>query len=202
MRERVPHVQTENTRVARFVDAIDLPIPIEEAFDYLADFSRTAEWDPGVVTAKSLTKVPEGLGSRFEVTVAFLGQRMPLEYEITEFERPHRLVLTAVDGALRSVDEISFAERHGATRVTYEARIELEGVRRIADPVLDVLIQRVGRIAVRGLRERIAQREKKASKRHSEAAPRKTSKAAGKRAASRKTSSANSRRNSESQPNS
>jgi hypothetical protein len=29
--------------MARFVDAIDLPIPVEEAFDYLADFSRTAE---------------------------------------------------------------------------------------------------------------------------------------------------------------
>jgi hypothetical protein len=29
--------------VARHVDAIDLPISIEEAFDYLADFSRTAE---------------------------------------------------------------------------------------------------------------------------------------------------------------
>lgn len=37
--------------MARYVDAIDLPIPVEEAFDYLADFSRTAEWDPGVVEA-------------------------------------------------------------------------------------------------------------------------------------------------------
>jgi hypothetical protein len=41
--------------VARTVDAMDLPIPLEEAFDYLADFSRTAEWDPGVAEAKRLT---------------------------------------------------------------------------------------------------------------------------------------------------
>jgi len=31
--------------MARFVDAIDLPLPIEQAFDYLADFSHAAEWD-------------------------------------------------------------------------------------------------------------------------------------------------------------
>lgn len=32
--------------MARYVDAIDLPIPIEEAFDCLADFSRTASGIP------------------------------------------------------------------------------------------------------------------------------------------------------------
>ncbi|MBC8187471.1 MAG: SRPBCC family protein [Proteobacteria bacterium] len=141
--------------MARYVDAIDLPIPIEEAFDYLADFSRTAEWDPGVSEARRLTKGKVRLGSRFEVIVAFFGQRIPLEYEITEFDRPSRLVLRGSDSTLTSIDEITFVSRPGGTRVTYEARIELVGIRRIADPVVDGLMQRVGRLAVRGLRERL-----------------------------------------------
>ena len=53
--------------MARYVDAIDLPIPLEQAFDYLADFSRTAEWDPGVVEAERLTPGPPRRGSRFRV---------------------------------------------------------------------------------------------------------------------------------------
>jgi hypothetical protein len=73
--------------VARYVDAIDLPIPLEEAFDYLADFTTTAEWDPGVAEAKGLTPGAVRLGSRFRVSVSFLGRRIPLEYRITEFER-------------------------------------------------------------------------------------------------------------------
>jgi len=142
--------------MARYIDAIDLPIPIEEAFDYLADFSRTAEWDPGVEESNRLTKGKVRVGSRFNVVVSFLGQRIPLEYEITEFDRPSRLVLSGGDSSLSSIDEITFVARPGGTRVTYEARIDLVGIRRIAEPILDVLMQRVGRLAVRGLRERLS----------------------------------------------
>ncbi len=142
--------------MARYVDAIDLPIPIEEAFDYLADFSRTAEWDPGVEEAHRLTKGEVRVGSRFSVIVSFFGQRIPLEYEITEFDRPSRLVLSGGDSSVCSIDEMTFVSRPGGTRVTYEARIDLVGIRRLADPIVDVLMQRVGRLAVRGLRERLS----------------------------------------------
>jgi hypothetical protein len=96
------------------------------------------------------------LGSRFRVSVSFLGRRIPLEYRITEFDRPSRLVLSGGDASLRSIDEITFVSRPGGTRVTYEARLELTGIRHLADPILDVLFQRIGRLAVRGLRERVA----------------------------------------------
>ena len=152
----VSFVAKRRSELARYVDAIDLPIRIEEAFDYLADFSRTAEWDPGVEEAQCLTKGKARLGSRFNVIVSFFGHRIPLEYEITEFDRPSRLVLSGGDSSVSSTDEITFVERPGGTRVTYEARIDLVGVRRIADPLLDILMQRVGRLAVRGLRERLS----------------------------------------------
>ncbi len=142
--------------MARYIDAIDLPIPIGPAFDYLADFSRTVEWDPSVCDARRITRGAVRLGSRFGVSVSFLGRRIPLEYRITEFERPSRLVLTGGDSSLRSVDEITFVSRPGGTRVTYEARVELTGIGQLADPFLDLLFQRIGRQAVRGLRERWA----------------------------------------------
>jgi len=150
--------------VARYVDAIDLTLPLEEAFDYLADFSRTAEWDPGVAEAKRLTPGAIRLGSRFRVTVAFLGRRVPLEYRITEFERPSRLVLVGGNGSLRSIDEITFVARPGGTRICYEARLELSGLGRLADPLLDLLFQRIGRVAVRGLRERLTERVSQAAR--------------------------------------
>jgi carbon monoxide dehydrogenase subunit G len=148
--------QRRKPPVARYVDAIDLPIPIQDAFDYLADFSHTAEWDPGVADARRLTGGKVGLGSRFEVGVSFLGRRIPFVYEITAFERPSRLVLSGSEGSLRSIDEITFVSRSGGTRVTYEARLELAGIRQLADPLLDLWFQRIGRLAVRGLRERMA----------------------------------------------
>ncbi len=141
--------------MARFVDAIDLPTSPRESFDYLADFSRTAEWDPGVVEAEALTPGPARVGSRFRVVARFLGRRVPLEYEITELERPARIVLRGEGGGVVSIDEIDLTPRRGGTRVTYEARVELSGVAAVADPLLDLVFQYVGRVAARGLRERL-----------------------------------------------
>lgn len=142
--------------MARYVDAIDLPLSPDEAFGYLADFSHTAEWDPGVVEAKKLTPGELRVGTRFHVVSSFFGQRVPLEYRISVFDRPHRLVLTAGPPGLRSIDEILFSPRAQGTRVTYEARLELGGLRAIADPLLDLVFQRIGRDAAAGLRERFA----------------------------------------------
>ena len=142
--------------MARYLDVIDLPLPIEGAFDYLADFARTAEWDPGVVAAERLTPGTPRVGSRFRVVASFLGRRLPIEYEIAALERPSRLVLVGGDASLRSVDEISFAPRPGGTRVTYEARLEPAGLAALADPLLQLVFPSIGRAAVRGLRARAA----------------------------------------------
>lgn len=142
--------------MARYVDAIDLDLSPEKAFDYLADFSTTAEWDPGVVAAERLTPGPIGVGTRFRVVVSFLGRTLEFEYEITEYERPRRLVLRGTSESVIATDEIGFLARGSGTRVSYEARLELTGLLRLADPVLQVLFQHIGRLAVRGLRERTA----------------------------------------------
>lgn len=144
--------------MARYADAIDLPVSPREAFDYLADFSRTAEWDPSVVDARRLTPGEIRLGSSFEVIVSLLGRRVPLEYRITEFARPSRLVLSGGTPSLRSIDEIAFVPRSGGTRVTYEARLELPGILRLADPIVCLLLRRIGPQALRGLRERLARK--------------------------------------------
>jgi carbon monoxide dehydrogenase subunit G len=139
--------------MARYVDAIDVPVPIQEAFDYLADFSRTADWDPGVSEAERLDAGPIGRGSRFRVVISFLGQSLPIEYEIETFERPKRLVLRGGDDTFQSIDEITFVPRGRGTRITYEARLVLAGIRRLADPLLDVVFQRIGQRGARGLRQ-------------------------------------------------
>jgi len=146
--------------MARFIDAIDLPVPVEDAFQYLADFSNTAEWDPSVMSAERLDDGEIGPGSRFRVCVGFAGQTLALDYEITVFEPPTRLVLRGGDAQVESVDEVTLAPRGTGTRVTYEARIELRGLRRLADPLVHLLFQRVGQLAARGLRERVHERER------------------------------------------
>jgi len=94
--------------MARFLDAIDVPTPLDSAFDYLAQFQHSAEWDPDIVEARRLDDGPLAVGSRFEIVVSFLGRRIRMEYTLVAHEPPHRIVLRGTGGAVVSVDEITF----------------------------------------------------------------------------------------------
>ncbi len=138
--------------MARYVATIDVPKPLEETFDYLSDFSNTREWDPGVVEAEPLVPGPPDVGSLYRVVAAFLGRRVELRYEVTEFEPPKRLVLEAHSSTVYSHDEIRFEPIREGTRVTYDAQLELKGLLALGDPILARIFRSVGDKAVDGLR--------------------------------------------------
>ena len=130
-----------------------------EVFDYLADFSSTAEWDPGVSEAWRLTGEPLRVGARFHVVANFLGRGVTLEYRTVEIDPPRRVVLRAETATVVSEDTITVRGLPGSgTEVTYDARLRLRGALRIADPVLGLLFRRVGDRAKAGLATTLAQR--------------------------------------------
>lgn len=142
--------------MARYLDAIDLPISCDAAFDVLVDFSSTQRWDPSVVRAHRIGSGPIAAGARFEVVVRVFGVESTLEYTLVEAERPHRIVLRAEQGVLTSLDEISLAPRGAGVRVTYDARIELSGIARVFDGLLNAWFQRSGARSAEGLRRAYA----------------------------------------------
>ena len=50
---------------------LDVRRPIDEVFAYLADFSNTQEWDPGVVSARKRVDGAVTMGARFKVVSKF-----------------------------------------------------------------------------------------------------------------------------------
>jgi hypothetical protein len=140
--------------MARYRTTVESTKSPEEAFDYLAEFSNAREWDPGIVEAANLTGDPVGSGSRFRLVSRFLGRRVPLEYRITEYERPTRVVLVADEASIRSTDEIRVAAAGGGSRVTYEADLRLKTpLGGVMDPLLALAFRRIGARAAAGLRE-------------------------------------------------
>jgi len=140
--------------MARYRTTIESTMSPEEAFDYLAEFSNARHWDPGIVDAENLTGEPVRPGSRFRLVSRFLGRRLPLEYRITEFERPERVVLVADETAIRSIDEIRFVATDAGSRVTYEADLTLQTpLGRLSEPFLALAFRRIGTRASAGLHE-------------------------------------------------
>lgn len=122
-----------------------------ETFEYLAMFSNAAEWDPGVLAGEQLDPGPVGVGTRFRLTVAFLGRGLTLTYHVTRHQ-PHREVaLDAVNGLLRSSDRISVTDGDGGTMVSYDADVQLRGPLRLLEPLLRRGFDAVGERAADGL---------------------------------------------------
>jgi len=124
----------------------------EAVFDYLADFTSAAAWDPGVVSSKSLHDGPDGVGSRFDVRVRFAGRELPMAYRVERADRPERLELSAVSPSSTARDLITLApDGDGFTRVTWRLEVQLTGWSRLAEPLMGPLLRRLGRQAMDGL---------------------------------------------------
>lgn len=137
--------------MTRLSEQIITRIPVEEAFAYTADFNNIQEWDPGIAESAQIGEAPVGLGTRFDLLVAFGNRRIPMVYTITEFDPPNRVVLVGQGSSLTAVDEITFAAVPQGTAIRYTADLAFKGLARFIEPFLGSLLKGVGRQAVEGL---------------------------------------------------
>ena len=130
--------------MARYIGHVTSPMPIEEVFDYLADFSNVRDWDPSAIESWTLNGGGVAEGSRYAVISRFLGREVPITYEVTEIERPARVALRGENDNVVSLDTMSFRKLpDGGTEVTYDADLQLQGARRLLDPVVGLSFRRL-----------------------------------------------------------
>jgi len=143
--------------MTRIHERIEAPVPIDAAFDFIADFGNADAWDPNTPQADRLDEGPVGPGSHFELQVRLGGRTAPMTYRITEFERPNRVVLAGEGSGVRSLDDIRFESTPGGTRVDYIADIWLGGFLRLVQPFLGSRFAAIGRDAAEGMTRELTQ---------------------------------------------
>jgi carbon monoxide dehydrogenase subunit G len=138
--------------VTRFEERLEIDRPIDEVFDFLADLSTTAEWDPGILEARRGEDGPIGVGSTFHLVASFDGRRVGLTYTTTFYDRPRRFVVDGVGPRFHGVDDIRFADTgDGRTVVLYLANLKLTGIAKLAQPFVAGRFDALVRTAVAGL---------------------------------------------------
>ncbi len=132
---------------------IETNLPVADAFAYVADFASSAEWDPGVESAERIGDAAGdvGVGTRYRLQVRMGGRTAPMEYEITTYDRPNRVVLHGSGSGVTAVDDIRFTDADGTTSIEYAADIRLGGLLRFAQPFMGSTFERIGRDAAEGM---------------------------------------------------
>jgi carbon monoxide dehydrogenase subunit G len=144
--------------MTRLHERIETALPIDAAFDYVADFANAVDWDPGVANASRIDDRPVAVGARYSLGVRMGGRVVPMEYRITELDRPRRVVLVGAGSNIDAVDDIRFAPSAGGTVIDYTADIRLGGLLRFAQPFLGGSFARIGRDAAGGMERTLAAR--------------------------------------------
>jgi carbon monoxide dehydrogenase subunit G len=123
--------------------AFTVPKPVETVVDYLKDFSRTEEWDPGTVTCTRLDQGPLREGSTWQNVSTFRGRTTELTYRLVRLEAA-RLTFVGENKTATSTDDLTFTAVADGTRVTYRAHIAFHGPAKLAGPFLRSEFERLG----------------------------------------------------------
>ena len=139
-------------KVMDIVRSVTVDQPVERVFTYLSDFTTTTEWDPG--TVRTTREVGDGgVGTRYRNVSRFLGRETELVYVVEELSPLQRVRLRGENRTVVAHDTMSFtANTDGTTTVTYRASFELNGLARLAGPLLGPAFRRLGDEAEHGLR--------------------------------------------------
>ena len=134
-------------------ETIETDLPVDDAFEFVADFANAMYWDPGVPTSERLDAGPVGVGARYKLGVRMRGRVAPMEYRITRYEAPRQVVLDGQGANVEAIDDIRFEPTPtGGTRIHYTADIRLTGLLRLAAPFAGGAFERIARDAADGMR--------------------------------------------------
>ena len=107
--------------------------PVAEVYDYLRDFARAEEWDPGTISCSQESSGPVAVGTTWKNVSEFRGKETELTYTLTK-DDPDHLQFVGENKTVTSTDDISFAPVDGGTRITYHADFEFHGLAKLAVP--------------------------------------------------------------------
>lgn len=117
--------------------------PVDIVVEYLRDFSRAEQWDPGTKSCERNDSGPVGEGSNWDNVSVFRGRETRLTYTLTRLEA-NRLTFVGTNKTATSTDDIMLQPDGDGTSISYHANIEFKGLAKLAGPFLGSDLKQLG----------------------------------------------------------
>jgi len=126
-------------------------LTVQQAFDYIVDFSHIDQWDHTIVSSAKVGDAPIALGTRFDLIYAMGKRKSPISYQITEFSSPSKAVLTGTSKSFTAVDTVTIREQESGCHVDWHAAITFKGLSAFIVPLIANKIKTSGTQTIRDL---------------------------------------------------
>jgi uncharacterized membrane protein len=121
----------------RITDSVIIDRPIDEVFAYAGDPTNDAEWSTAFLDARITSDGPVAKGSTVIEQMRFLGKRIDIDCEITEYEPGRRVTYDMAVGKNKGVHVRTFESVEGGTQLTLLTEGDAGGLFKVAEPVLN-----------------------------------------------------------------
>ena len=142
-----------------FEGSIVVPCAPEEAFSFVSNPTNIPRYQDKVVSVTLLSEGNLRQGTRFEEVVKMGPGKMSVACEVVEYTQPRRVAFTARGSMVHCDAEYSFAPVPGGTRVSVAGKAQLQGWRRILEPLMRGEIRRGIPNELRLIQQRLAPQE-------------------------------------------
>ena len=120
------------TRIER---SIVIGRPVGEVWEFVHDVANDRLWQTTLVESEQLTDGPMGVGTRVREVRNFLGLKVELAWEVTEFEPNRRSAIKGVSGPVPLSGGYLLEPVDGGTRFTASGELDAHGFFKLAEPV-------------------------------------------------------------------
>jgi uncharacterized membrane protein len=126
----------------KYENSVTIDRPVQEVFEYITNLENSPTWQSVVLEAHETSSGPTGVGSTGAITGKFLGRRIDLTTEITEWNPPNSFAARSTGGPFPLELRYTFGPQDGATQLTTVTDVEPGGFFRLAGPALEPLMKR------------------------------------------------------------
>ncbi len=127
--------------MAKVETSIVVKRPVGEVFQFLSVNENALQWQPGLLETR-ITNDVQGVGRAWIDTVQFLGRRMEVPFQLTDWQADRKLGFQSTGGPIPMQGSYTFESSGDGTQVTFQLTGEPGGFFKLAEPVLMKMLQR------------------------------------------------------------